>query len=187
MSLIRKIINTTYGLRMKIAKSTGIGVDEINNNNVVKAPASFYALKATLNSGENFLFETLRNKKVLIVNLASACGYTPQYAELEKLHRQRKDLIVLGFPANNFGDQERGSDQEIAKFCRVNYGVSFPLFKKNDVKGISQQPVYQWLTNPGLNGWNDAEPKWNFYKYLVDEEGNLQTIFSSSVSPMAVW
>ncbi len=183
MSLLKKMISSTYGLRMKISKSTGIGIAEIENSNNLKAPASFYALQATLNSGDVFSFDGLRDKKVLIVNLASACGFTPQYAELEELHRQRNDLVVLGFPANNFGQQERGSDDEIATFCQVNFGVTFPLFKKDDVKGTGKQPVYQWLTNPKLNGWNDLEPKWNFYKFVVDKNGNLAKMYSASVSP----
>ncbi len=183
MSLLKKMISSTYGLRMKIAKSTGIGITDIENSNNVKAPASFYALQAILNSGHVFSFDKLRGKKVVIVNLASACGFTPQYAELEELHRRRNDLFVLGFPANNFGEQEPGSDDEIATFCQVNFGVTFPLFKKNDVKGPGKQPVYQWLTNPKLNGWNDLEPKWNFNKFVVDENGNLAKMYSASVSP----
>ncbi len=186
MNLLRKIINATYPFRMKISKLTGMGINKYENIKGVNAPESFYSLKAISNNGEEISFEKYKGKKVLIVNLASQCGYTPQYAELERLHQQNKDLVVLGFPANNFGAQEPGSDQEIAEFCRLNFGVTFSLFTKNDVKGIDKQEVYQWLTDKNKNGWNDEEPKWNFYKYLIDENGNLLKVFSSSVKPADV-
>ena len=121
-------------------------------------------------------------REVLIVNLASQCGFTPQYKELENLYQQNY-IVILGFPSNNFGGQEPGSDEEIAKFCKINYGVTFPVFKKNDVKGNTKQSVYKWLTNKNKNGWNDMEPKWNFYKFLIDENGRLAKIFSSSNAP----
>ena len=165
---------------------TGMGINVYENKDKVRAPQDFYSLKAIQNNGEEISFEKFRNKKVLIVNLASLCGFTPQYEELQKLYEQAEGLVILGFPANNFGTQEPGSDEEISNFCKVNYGVTFPLFKKADVKGNEKQPVYQWLSDKNKNGWNDIEPKWNFYKYLVDENGNLQKVFSSSVSPMDI-
>ena len=148
------------------------------------APVNFYSLKAITNSGEEIKFEKYRGKKVLLVNVASQCGFTPQYAELEHLHLQRKDLVILGFPSNNFGAQEPGSDKEIAEFCKATFGITFQLFKKDDVKGYNRQPVYQWLSDEAKNGWNNKEPEWNFYKYLVDENGNLLKVFSSSFSPL---
>lgn len=169
---------------MKISKQTGLKIYTMENKNNVQSPVNFYSLNAISNTGEVIQFEKFRGKKVLIVNLASQCGYTPQYAELEQLHQQNKDLIILGFPANNFGAQEPGTDKEIAEFCQLNYGVTFQLFKKDDVKGDSRQPVYDWLCDATKNGWNDEEPKWNFYKYMADENGNLSKIFSSSVSPL---
>lgn len=186
MSIIRKIIKKFYPLQMKISKFTGMGTKVFENENEVIAPQDFYSLKAILNNGEEVPFEKYKGKKVLIVNLASQCGFTPQYKELESLHEKNKNLYILGFPANNFGEQEPGSDTEIAQFCKLNYGVTFPLFKKNDVKGELIQPVYEWLTDKDKNGWNSLEPQWNFYKYLVDEKGNLSKIFSSSVSPFEV-
>ena len=121
------------------------------------------------------------------MNLASQCGYTPQYEELEQLYQSNKnDLIILGFPSNDFGGQEPGTDTEIAQFCKINFGVTFPIFPKNFVSGPKKQPVYQWLTDPKKNGWNDKEPTWNFFKYMIDENGNLDTIFSSSVSPLSI-
>ncbi|MGH2646384.1 MAG: glutathione peroxidase [Ginsengibacter sp.] len=186
MSLIKKVIVFTYSIRMKISKLTGLGIRVGANNSNKNALVNFYSLKAITISGEEIRFERYQHKKILIVNLASRCGYTPQYNELEQLHQQNKNVIILGFPSNNFGGQEPGSDQEIAKFCSINYGVTFQLFKKNDVKGKNKQPVYRWLSDAGKNGWNNEEPRWNFYKYLIDENGNLLNVFSSSVSPLHI-
>jgi len=186
MSIFKKLITSTYPLRMKLSKLTGMGINIAVNKSNKNAPVNFYSLKAITNAGEEILFEKYRGKKVLIVNLASQCGYTPQYAALEKLHQQNENIIILGFPSNNFGAQEPSTDDEIAEFCKVNFGVTFQLFKKDDVKGNNKQPVYQWLSDENKNGWNNAEPKWNFYKYLVDENGNLSKVFSSSVSPLDI-
>jgi glutathione peroxidase len=186
MSIFNKLIRAIYPVRMNLSRRTGMGITIRENTGRVPAPESFYALHATLNSGEEISFEQFRNKKVLIVNLASQCGFTPQYGELESLHQKNRNLAVLGFPANNFGAQEPGTDQEIAGFCTLNYGVTFPFFKKEDVKGNTIQPVYGWLSRPDQNGWNDLEPEWNFYKYLVDEKGNLRGVFSSAVSPFDI-
>lgn len=186
MTLKRKIITSLYPLQMKLSKLTGKGINVYENKDKVQPPQSFYSLKATQINGEEISFEKFRNKKVLVVNLASLCGYTPQYAALQKLYERHENLVILGFPANNFGSQEPGSDEQINSFCKINYGVTFPLFKKNDVIGNEKQPVYQWLTDKNKNGWNDEEPQWNFYKYLVDGKGMLQAVFSSSVSPMDI-
>ncbi len=186
MSVIKDLIASTYNLRMKFSKLTGMGIDIAGNKNDTKASLNFYSLKATANTGEEINFEKYKGSKVLLVNLASQCGYTPQYAELEELHQQDRNFIILGFPSNNFGSQEPGSDADIAQFCKMNYGVTFQLFKKGDVKGKDQQLVYQWLSDKNKNGWNNKSPRWNFYKYLVDENGNLSKIFSSSVSPLDI-
>ncbi len=186
MHILKKLISSVYSLRMKISKLSGMGINIHENKNKTNAHESFYSLKAMSNTGEEISFEKYRGKKVIIVNLASQCGYTPQYEELESLHQQNKDIIIIGFPSNNFGAQEPGTDKEIAEFCKLNYGVTFPLFKKDDVKGNKKQPVYEWLSDKNKNGWNDLEPQWNFYKYLIDENGNLSKIFSSSVSPLNI-
>ena len=186
MSLIGKLISYTYPIRMKLSAITGIGVNIAENPGNKKAPISFYSLKATTNSGHEISFEEYSGKRILIVNLASQCGFTPQYTELEQLHQQKKNVVILGFPSNNFGSQEPGTDADIAEFCKVNYGVTFQLFRKNDVRGNNRQPVYQWLSDEIKNGWNNQEPQWNFYKYLVDENGNLSKIFSSSISPLNI-
>ena len=183
MSLLKNMISATYPLRMRISKVTGIGIKIFQNKMNKKPLVSFYSLNAASNTGAVVNFEKYSGKKVLIVNLASQCGYTPQYEQLEELHQQAKELVILGFPSNNFGGQEPGTDTEIAEFCKINYGVTFEIFKKDDVSGRNKQTVYEWLSNAEKNGWNNEEPKWNFYKYLVDEEGKLDKIFSSSVLP----
>lgn len=184
MSILKTLIASSYPLRMKISKLTGMGINVSENQSSKVAPVSFFSLKATTNSGNEISFEKYSGKKVLIVNLASQCGYTPQYTELEQLNQQNKNLVILGFPSNNFGSQEPGTDDDIAQFCKINYGVTFQLFKKDTVTGKNKQPVYQWLSDPNKNGWNNKEPQWNFYKYLIDEKGNLSKIFSSSVAPV---
>lgn len=136
--------------------------------------------------GAEYDYAQLKGKKVLIVNTASECGYTPQYEDLEKLYQAYKDkLIILGFPANNFGGQEPGSNEEIKEFCKSKYSVTFPMFEKISVLGDDMAPLYKWLTSKDLNGWNDQQPKWNFNKYLLDEEGNLMKHYSSAVKPMS--
>jgi glutathione peroxidase len=136
--------------------------------------------------GKDISLGQFRGKKILIVNVASECGYTPQYKDLQKLYEAYKgNLIILGFPANNFGEQEPGSDETIKTFCEKNYGVTFPMFSKISVVGEDQNPLYQWLSKKELNGWNDQAPKWNFCKYLISEKGELLKFFSSAVKPMS--
>ncbi len=183
MGWMSKFIESTYDFRMKFSRRTGLGIQITEPKSPSMPPVDFYSLKAVTNQGSEFSFENCRGRKVLLVNLASKCGFTPQYKELQQLHLQNDSLMILGFPSNNFAGQEPGSDEEIARFCEIHYQVSFPIFKKGEVKGPSKQPVYQWLTDPGRNGWNSQEPGWNFYKYLVDETGRLVKVFSSSVSP----
>ena len=125
-----------------------------------------------------------KGKPVVLINVASKCGFTPQYADWQKFHEQYGDkVVVLGFPANNFMSQEPGSDEEIAEFCQKNYGVTFKMFSKVDVKGEAKAPLYKWLSEKNLNGWNDKEPTWNFCKYVVDKNGNLTHFFESKITP----
>ena len=151
-----------------------------------KPVRSFYDLEAKLNSGDTLKFSVLKGKKILIVNTASDCGFTGQYAELQNLYEKKKnELVIIAFPANDFKDQEKGTDEEIAEFCKQNFGLSFPLVKKTTViRGPDQHPVYRWLTDPAENGWNSREPEWNFSKYLVNEEGELTGYFGASISPL---
>jgi len=148
---------------------------------------SFYILKTILNDGNELSFEKFRGKKVLLVNTASDCGFTPQYEELQKLYERYNDkLIVIAFPSNDFKEQEKGSDDEIAAFCKVNYGVTFPLAKKSVVrKRADQNNIFHWLSDKTRNGWNDQQPTWNFSKYLVDEKGILLAYYDPSVSPLS--
>jgi len=150
-------------------------------------PSSFYDLSIVLNNNNGFQLENLKGKKVLIVNTASNCGYTNQYSQLQELHEKHKEkLVILAFPSNDFKEQEKGSDEEIAQFCEINYGVTFPLIKKSSViKGKNQNGVYQWLSNKNDNGWNDQQPTWNFTKYLVNEEGVLTNYFAPFISPLS--
>lgn len=152
----------------------------------INAQQSFYDLTATTIDGKEFKFSELKGKKVLIVNTASKCGYTPQYEDLETLYKTYKDknLVIIGFPANNFMKQEPGSNAEIKEFCTKNYGVSFMMMEKISVKGDDMHLVYQWLTQKAKNSKMDSSVKWNFQKYMIDEKGELVDVASSSDKPM---
>jgi glutathione peroxidase len=148
-------------------------------------PASIHKFKVSSIDGDKIDFSSFKGKKILIVNTASKCGYTPQYADLERLHKAYKDkLVIVGFPANNFGGQEPGSNEQIAEFCQKNYGVSFIMAEKVSVKGEDTHPLFKWLTQKAENGVMDAEIKWNFTKFLLDEKGKLIGVFPSKVNPM---
>jgi len=147
-------------------------------------PASIYDYKVEGLLGDTINLAAYKGKKILIVNTASKCGYTPQYAGLEKLYKGHKqELVIIGFPANNFGAQEPGSNTEIAQFCQRNYGVSFPMAAKISVKGDDMAPIYHWLTEMSNNKFGDSEVEWNFQKYLIDEHGKLVAVFPSSLKP----
>lgn len=137
--------------------------------------------------GKELPLSKFKGKKVLVVNVASKCGLTPQYKELELLYRTyaRKGLVILGFPANNFNGQEPGTNEEIATFCKQQYEVSFPVMSKVSVKGDDQTPLYQWLTQKTLNGVADAPVQWNFQKFLIDENGHWVDVVSPRESPMS--
>ena len=148
-------------------------------------PKEFHDFKVNDIEGNQVDLSKYKGKKVLVVNVASKCGYTSQYAELQELHEKHGDKIaILGFPANNFGGQEPGTEEDIKAFCEENFGVTFPMFEKVSVKGVDKHPLYRWLSDKDMNGWNDQEPTWNFCKYLIDEEGKLVDFFPSKVSPM---
>jgi glutathione peroxidase len=155
-------------------------------NMTTKGTKTLYDFKMKSIDGQEIDLAQYKGKKVLLVNVASKCGLTPQYTDLQKLHEQYGNkLVILGFPANNFMGQEPGSNSEIATFCQKNYGVSFQMFEKISVKGDDQHPLYQWLTRKELNGWNEESPDWNFAKYLVDENGNLVKFFSARTKPLS--
>ncbi len=145
-----------------------------------------YSFKVDKLDGGTIDFAAFKGKKILIVNTASKCGYTKQYTDLQALYEQHKDkLVVIGFPANNFGGQEPGSAVEIKEFCQKNFGVTFPMAAKVSVKGSDMAPIFKWLTSKDQNGVMDAEIGWNFNKFLIDENGNLIAHFPSNVTPLS--
>lgn len=146
---------------------------------------SIHQFKATTLDGKPFDFATLKGKKVIVVNTASECGLTPQYKELEAIYEQYKDkgLVIVGFPANNFGAQEPGTNAEIAAFCERNYGVTFPMMAKISVKGDDMAPIYHFLTEKTQNGVQDSEVEWNFQKFLIDENGHLVKVIPPQTLP----
>lgn len=149
-----------------------------------EAKGSFYDFKVKSIDGKVIDFSKYKGKKVVVMNVASKCGYTSQYDDWEKFHKAHgKDVVILGFPANNFMGQEPGSNEEIATFCQKNYGVSFQLFEKVEVIGDNQHPLFKWLSTEELNGWNDKAPTWNFCKYVINEEGKVTHFFASGVKP----
>ena len=167
----------------------GIGIFTVFNLNssekIPDIPKSFYAYSAEDINGAIISMSSFKGKKVLVVNVASRCGYTPQYEGLQKLYENYGDsLVVLGFPSNDFMWQEPGSNTEIKTFCKTNYGVTFPMFSKIHVKGRKQHPIYDWLSDSKLNGWNDDSPSWNFNKYLLDENGAIIELYGADVKPL---
>jgi glutathione peroxidase len=146
--------------------------------------SGFYDFKVRTLEGNDFDFSSLRGKKVMIVNTASKCGFTPQYEDLERLYEQyRQKLVIIGFPANNFANQEPGSALEIRQVCTEKFGVTFPMMEKISVKGKDMHPLYKWLTSKDKNGVMDSEVKWNFQKYLIDENGKLYDVVYSREKP----
>ncbi|SDL08269.1 glutathione peroxidase [Catalinimonas alkaloidigena] len=184
MNFRQRLLKAVYPLIMKLSRRSKNG-KVLENRQRIAPAASFYDLKALDNRGNEVPFAQFRGKKVLVVNTASNCGYTNQYEALQQLYQGRRDdLVIVGFPANDFKEQERSNDQEIAQFCQVNFGVTFPLMKKAQVvKGPQQHPVFQWLSQPERNGWNPQAPDWNFSKYLIDEKGQLTHYFGPAVAP----
>jgi len=155
------------------------------NYSVSMTKQSIYQFKVQDLNGKTFDFSTLKGKKILVVNTASKCGYTRQYEQLEAIYKKYKDdnFVIVGFPANNFGSQEPGTNTEIATFCKVNYGVTFPMMSKISVKGSDINEVYQFLTQKAKNGLKDSNVEWNFQKYLLNEKGELEQVYLSGVKP----
>lgn len=154
-----------------------------NNSNAQNIPTSIYDFKVDGLEGGTIDFKDFKGKKILIVNTASKCGFTKQYADLEELHQMYPDLVIIGFPANNFMRQEPGTNEEIAEFCERNYGVTFPMAAKISVKGKDQHELYTWLTQKKYNQVKDSDVKWNFQKYLISENGELLEVFPSKTKP----
>ena len=177
----------TSGVTSSGATSSGVTTGETTGGETTEpVESAFYGFTVDSLEGEPISMEQYRGRKVLVVNVASHCGYTYQYEALQDLHEAHGDKVhVLGFPSNDFGGQEPGSDEEIRAFCDGEYGVTFDMFTKIIVmRARTQHPLYQWLTTEEGNGWNNEAPSWNFYKYLLDEEGQLIAVFPSTVEPM---
>ena len=185
MTIRQRVLKAVYPAFTWLGRVTGKNSKVFNNDSTLAPKQSLYDLSFTMNNGETIPLSTYKGKKILLVNTASDCGYTDQYEDLQKLYEENKDkLVIIGFPANNFKEQEKGSDEEIAEFCKLNYGVTFPLAKKSSVApGPDQHPVFQWLTDKNKNGWTSKKPSWNFSKYLVNENGILVNYFDPSISP----
>ena len=185
MTFRQKLLKTVYPAFMWVTRITGVNARFVTQTPVA-ASVSFDLLAALQINGQPFDWKSLSGKKVLLVNTASDCGYTAQYAELQQLYeRNAGKLVILGFPSNEFKEQEKGSESSINSFCQVNYGVTFPMMQKVSVlPGAQQHPVYQWLTTAAQNGWNNQAPSWNFSKYLVNEKGQLILYADPSVSPL---
>jgi len=152
---------------------------------ILLGQTSFYDFTVKDINGNDFALSQLKGKKVMVVNTASKCGLTPQYEDLENLYLKysSQDFVVIGFPANNFMKQEPGTDSEIKDFCQKNYGVTFPMMSKISVKGDDMHPLYKWLTSKSFNGVSDSEVKWNFQKYLIDENGKLSDVILPREKP----
>jgi len=183
----QKVLKAIYPLFTGFSKLFGKGVKTLRNEKSIQPPQSIYALSVETNDGNRLRLDSLKGKKMLLVNTASDCGYTAQYDDLQKLHEQYKDkLVVIGFPANDFKEQEKGTDEEIAQFCKLNFGVTFPLAKKTVVKkGQQQNAIFQWLSDSSKNGWCNKKPPWNFSKYIVNEKGVLTNYFDPAISPLS--
>lgn len=186
MSARQKILKSFYPALTKITHFFGVNNRVIESDKLVSPSSSIYDIPLELINGDTISLAQWKGKKIIIANTASDCGYTAQYEELQSLYSKGAgDIIVIGFPANDFKKQEKGSNEEIAAFCKKNYGVEFPIAMKTVViKGKEQHPLFQWLSDPAKNGWNKEAPSWNFSKYLIDEEGRLIGYYDPGVSPL---
>ena len=183
MTYRQSILKTIYPAIMWSTGKAGSKQVQVNAD-LKKGTVEFYSLTTKDITGNAFSFEQFKGKKVLIVNTASDCGYTGQYENLEKLAKQFSgSLVVVGFPANDFKNQETKDDQAIAAFCQKNYGVSFQMMEKVVVKGGEKCELYKWLSDKNQNGWNEKEPSWNFCKYVINEKGELVNFFASGIKP----
>ena len=185
MSYRQSILKTIYPAIMWSSKAAGKKQIQWNQENKIPL-VPIYSLTTKDINGKDFDFSTVKGKKILLVNTASDCGFTGQYEALEKLQEKySSSLVVIGFPANDFKEQESKDNESIATFCKKNYGVSFPLMSKSVVvKKQNQNEVFRWLSEASMNGWNQQAPVWNFCKYLVNEQGVLTHYFPMTVDPL---
>tara|TARA_B110000444_G_scaffold261369_1_gene312970 strand:- start:1839 stop:2432 length:594 start_codon:yes stop_codon:yes gene_type:complete len=180
------IITITAAIFIALGFSAWNVYGGVNTYISIASPSDFYTLTCKTLDGEGFNFKSLRGKKVLIVNTASECGFTPQYEGLQKLHEEYggDEFVILGFPCNDFGKQESGTSEEIGNFCSKNFGVTFQMMEKVSVNGANTHPVYNWLLNKSDNGVSNHNVRWNFHKFLIDENGALVASLRSGVNPM---
>lgn len=172
-------------LLLLLFAQSGCKHETIETTETPETLSTFHTFKMKAIDGTEIDFSQYKGKKVLVVNTASACGFTPQFADLQTLHEQMGDKVaILGFPANNFMGQEPKDNEEIATFCTQNYGVTFQMFEKIDVIGNNQHALYKYLSDSTQNGWNNQAPTWNFCKYLIDENGTLLKYFTTTVNPL---
>ncbi len=186
MSTRQNVLKSFYPVLTSVTRFFGVNSKVVLPKTVSEPVTSVYAIPFELINGDTTDLSAYRGKKIVVVNTASDCGYTGQYEELQKLYSQRKDdIVIIGFPANDFKQQEKGSNEEIASFCKKNYGVDFPLAMKTTViKSADQHPIFKWLSDQKQNGWNEQAPSWNFSKYVIDEQGKLIGYFDPGVSPL---
>ncbi len=187
VTIRQRILKIVYPLLMGFTRLIGKNKGVMLNEGRVEPRNSLYDLSVQLNNGEEMKLFEFKGNKILFVNTASDCAYTDQYEELKKLNEQAGNkLKIIAFPANDFKAQEKGSDKDIELFCKMQYGINFPMAKKSVViKNVNQNKVYQWLTDKTKNGWNNQQPRWNFSKYLVNENGMLTHYFDASISPLS--
>jgi glutathione peroxidase len=186
MTIRQKVLRLIYPLTILRSKLRGSNNKILKNKNNVQPQVPVYGIQLELNNSNLQAMSSYKGKKILIVNTASDCGYTNQYEGLQKLYENnKKKLEIIGFPSNDFKEQEKGSDTEIAQFCKINFGVTFPLAKKSSVtKGPQQNKIFEWLSSKEKNGWLDHAPSWNFCKYLINEQGMLTHYFEAGIEPL---
>jgi glutathione peroxidase len=187
MTVRQRLLKIVYPLWLAFTKMMGRNTKVFTNSKNVQPVESIYSLQVPLSNGNTLPLEAYKGKKIMLVNTASNCGYTNQYDDLQKLYQQfNNQLEIIAFPANDFKEQEKGSDSDIAQFCKINFGVTFPMAKKSVVvKSNDQNNIFNWLTNKTKNGWNEKAPSWNFSKYLINEQGTLTHYFDPSISPLS--
>ena len=188
MTIRQAVIKIFYPALMSVSGWFSAKRSYLENSGNIPPAEPFFDLSFSTIGKDEMALKQFKGKKILLVNTASDCGFTPQLKELQQLQEKFKDkLVVIGFPSNDFKEQEKGSNAEIDTFCKVNYGVQFLLAGKTVViESQKQHPVFQWLTNKDKNGWNYKPPRWNFTKYLVNEEGVLTNVFDPSLSPLSI-
>jgi glutathione peroxidase len=180
------MLKSFYPVLTSVTRFFGVNSKVVLPKTTAEPLTSVYTIPFEMINGDTADLSVYRGKKIVIVNTASDCGYTGQYEELQKLYEQRKDdIVIIGFPANDFKEQEKGSNEEIASFCKKNYGVEFPMAMKTSVvKSSTQHDLFKWLSEASKNGWNEQAPSWNFSKYIIDEQGKLIGYFDPGVSPL---